>query len=122
MRLAENTGHKYRQKFAIWFWAPSHNFVGLSSQLRHVSTIEKILLNCSISPTCPYNTVNFGPLVAEIGLLGWSIPANFNGICILAVLLHGSLVVGVSQTLRRRTEDATYIRQGGHQIGHWPAF
>jgi len=27
MRLAENAGHKERQKIAIW--APSHNFVGL---------------------------------------------------------------------------------------------
>jgi len=30
--------------------------------------------------------------------------------------------VGVSQTLRRWTEGATYIRQGGHQAGHWPTF
>jgi len=27
-----------------------------------------------------------------------------------------------SQTLRRWTEDATYIRQGDHQVGHWPTF
>ena len=32
------------------------------------------------------------------------------------------LVVGVSQTLRRWTEGATYIRQGDHQVGHWPTF
>jgi len=30
------------------------------------------------------------------------------------------LVVGVSQTLRRSTEGATYVRQGGHQVGHCP--
>ena len=30
--------------------------------------------------------------------------------------------VGHSQTLRRRTEGATYIRQGGHHVGHWPTF
>jgi len=30
--------------------------------------------------------------------------------------------VGVSQTLRRLTEGATYIRQGDHQVGHWPTF
>jgi len=40
----------------------------------------------------------------------------------LAVLLHGTLVVSVSQTLRRWTEGATYIRQGGHHIGHSPTF
>jgi len=41
-------------------------------------------------------------------------PANFNVLRVLAALLHGTVVVGVSQTLRRRTEGATYIRQGGH--------
>ena len=37
----------------------------------------------------------------EIGLPVWSTPANFNGFRVLAALLHGTLVVGVSQTLRR---------------------
>jgi len=37
-------------------------------------------------------------------------------------LLRGTLVVGVSQTLRRWTEGATYIRQGGHHVGHWLTF
>ena len=41
---------------------------------------------------------------------------------ILAPLLHGTPAAGVSQTLRRWTEGATYIRQGGHQVGHWPTF
>jgi len=40
----------------------------------------------------------------------------------LAALLHGTLVVVVSQTLRRWTEGATYIWQGGHHVGHWPTF
>jgi len=40
----------------------------------------------------------------------------------LAALLHGTLVVCVSQTLRRWTEGAIYIRQGGHHVGHWPTF
>jgi len=30
--------------------------------------------------------------------------------------------VGVSQTLQRWTEGATYIRQGGHHVGYWPTF
>ena len=30
--------------------------------------------------------------------------------------------IGVSQTLRRWTEGTTYIRQGGHHVGHWPTF
>jgi len=35
---------------------------------------------------------------------------------------HSSPVVGISQTLRRRAEGVTYIRQGGHHVGHWPTF
>jgi len=46
------------------------------------------------------NTVNFGPLTAEIGSGVWGTPANFNGFRVLAALLHG-IVAGVSQTLRR---------------------
>jgi len=45
--------------------------------------------------------VNFGLLAAEIILLVWGTPANFNGFRVLAALLHGSQVVGVSETLRR---------------------
>jgi len=42
--------------------------------------------------------VNFGLLAAEIVSLVWGTPVNFNGFRILAALLHGTLVVGVSQT------------------------
>ena len=42
--------------------------------------------------------VNFGPLAAEIISLVWGTPGNFNGFRVLAALLHGTLVVGVSQT------------------------
>ena len=56
----------------------------ISSQLRHISTIGKNLLNSNIFPRCPYNMVNFGPLAAEIGSLAWGTPANFNGFRVLA--------------------------------------
>ena len=94
----------------------------VSSQLRHVSTIRKNLLNSNTSSTCSHNTANFGSLTAEIGLGVWDTPANFNGFRVLAALLHGTLVVGVRQTLRRWTDGATYIRQGSHHVGHWPTF
>ena len=42
--------------------------------------------------------VNFSPLAAEMCSLVWGTPANFNRFCILAVLLHGTVVVGVNQT------------------------
>ena len=45
--------------------------------------------------------VNFGPLAAEIVLLVWGTHANFKGFGVLAALLDATLVVGVSQTLRR---------------------
>jgi len=45
--------------------------------------------------------VNFGLLAAEICWQVWGTSANFNGFRVLAALLQGSLVVGVSQTLRR---------------------
>jgi len=45
--------------------------------------------------------VNFGPLAAEIVPVVWGTLPNFNGFCIWAALLHGTLVVGISQTLQR---------------------
>jgi len=66
--------------------------------------------------------VNFGALAAEIGSLVCGTPANFNGFRVLAALLHGTLVVGVSQTLHCWTEGAIYVRQGSHHIGYWLTF
>jgi len=66
--------------------------------------------------------VNFGLLTAEICWQVLGTPANFNGFHVLALLLHSTLVVGISQTLRRWAEGATYIRQGRHHVGHWLTF
>jgi len=82
---------------------------------------KKNLLSSNISSRRPHNMVNFGPLTAEIDWLVWGTP-YFNGYGILAVLLHGSQVVGVSQTLRRCKGGATYVWQGDHHVGHWPTF
>jgi len=59
---------------------------------------------------------DFGLLAAEIVSLVWGTPANFNEFHVLAALLHGTLVVGVSETLWHWTEGANYIRQGGHHV------
>jgi len=84
---------------------------------------EKSLLNSSVSPACPHDMVNFGPLAAEICWRVWGTPANFNGFRVLAELLHGTLVLGVNETLRHWTEaGASYIQQGGRHVGHWPTF
>jgi len=98
-RLAENTGRKKSSKIrrlgtiAQLCWA-------ISLQLRHTSTIGKNLLNSNISPTCPHNMVNFGPLTAEIGSVICGTPPNVNRFRVFAALPHSTLVVGVSQTLR----------------------
>jgi len=73
----------------------------ISSQLRHVLTIGKKLVKQQYLPHMPYNIVKFGLLAAEIVSLVWGTPANFNGFRVLAALLHGTLVLGVSETLRR---------------------
>ena len=59
---------------------------------------KKNLLSSNISSMCAHNMANFGPLGAEIVSLVWGTRANFNGFRVLAALLHGTLVVGVSQT------------------------
>jgi len=59
---------------------------------------KKKLAKQQCLPTCSHNMVNFGSLAVEIGSLVWGTPANFNGFRVLASLLHGSLVLGVSQT------------------------
>jgi len=44
--------------------------------------------------------VNFGTLAAKIVSLVWGTPGNFNGFRVMAAILHGTLVVGVGQTLQ----------------------
>jgi len=117
-RLAGNTG---RKKSPFW-----HHRTNLSGYIfgtkACVDNRKKNFLNSNTSSTCPGNMVNSGLLTAEIRWRVWGTPANFNGFRVLAPLLHGILVVGISQTLRRWTEGATYIRQGSHHVGHRPTF
>jgi len=68
---------------------------------------KRNLISSHISSTCPHHMVNFGPTAADIVSLVWGTPANFNGFHVLTALLHGTLVMGVSQTLRRWTDGAT---------------
>jgi len=83
-----------------------------SPKIRHLRTIAQLcealssqqrqsekLVKQQYLPTCPHNMVNFGPLAAEICWRVWGTPTNFNGFCLLAALLHGILVVGISQTV-----------------------
>jgi len=92
MRLAGNAGPKK---------SPSgHHRTTLSGYIfatkACINNRKKNLLNSDISPTRPHNMVNSGPLMAEIRSGVSGTPANFNGFRVLAALLHGTLVVGVS--------------------------
>jgi len=97
MWLAENTG---RKKLPF-----QHHCTTLSGCIfatkACIDNQKKNLLNSNTSSTCSHNIVNFGLLTAEICWQVWGTPANFNGFRVLAALLHGTLVVGVSQTLQR---------------------
>ena len=59
---------------------------------------------------------------------GWDLlaslghPYKFQRVLRLGSVTARHLVVGVSQTLWRWTEGATCVRQGDHQVGHWPTF
>ena len=123
-----NVLHVARWKYRTQKWCKNLGPIpqlcrAISSQLRHVSTIgKKNLLSSNICSRCPHNIVNFGLLAAEIVSGVWGTPATFNGSRVFAAFLYSSQVVSVSQTLRRWTEGATYVRQGDHHVGHWPTF
>jgi len=109
---------KKSPKIAIW--PPSHNFVGL--YLRNERTYrqsEKLVKQQYALHMSP----QYGELRPTSGWDRFTIlgtPPNFNGLRVLAALLHSSKVVGVSQTLRRWTEGATYVRQGDHHVAFIP--
>jgi len=99
-RLAENTGHKKVAKNRH-LGTIAQLCRAISSQLRHLSTIAKKLVNQQYVLQMSPRYGELGPLVAEIGPVVWGTTAYFNGFRVLATLLHGSPVVGVSQTLWR---------------------
>jgi len=98
-RLAENTGDKKSPKICL-LGTIAELSRAISSQVRHILTIRKKLLNNNISRTRFHNLVNLGRLAAEICWRVWGIPANFNGFRVLAALLHGIAAVGISQAFR----------------------
>jgi len=99
-------------------------FRAIASQLRHVSTIGKksVKQRCLLQMYSQYGELqptSGGDLLASLRH-----PCKFQRVSRLGSvsLLHSTLVVGISETLRRWTEGATYIRHGGHHVGHWPTF
>ena len=113
-RLAANAGPKNVDKNRHLGTIPQL-CRAISLQLRHVSTIgKKNLLSSNISPTCPHNMVNIGPLAAEICWRGWGTLANFNGFRVLTALLHGSQLVSVQPVIPYLTSTPKFTILWGH--------
>ena len=96
-RLAANVGPKKVAKNR-YLGTIAQLCRAISSELRHISTIEKKLVK---QQYLPHMSLQYSELAAEIISLVWGTPDNFNGFRVLAALLHGISIVGVSQTLRR---------------------
>jgi len=90
------------------------------SQLRHISTIGKILVKQQylLHMSSQYGELRPTSCWDHFGSLGH--PSYFQRLPRLGSVTARHVVVGVGQTLRRWTEGATYIRQGDHHVGHWP--
>jgi len=114
-RLAGNTE---RKKLPFW-----HHHTTLSGYMFGTKTCidnrKKNLLSSNTSSTCPDN-MDFGLLTAEICWRVWGTPANFNGFRILAALLHGTLAVGVSQTVA--LNRGRHLYSAGRPSRYWPTF
>jgi len=109
---AENTGCKNSPKIRH-MRTIAQLCRAISSQLTHVSTVGRKLVKQQYLPICRYNIVRFGPLAAEIGsIASLGHQDNFNWFRVLAVLLHGTVVVGV-------TRQQVASRPLG-QVGPWP--
>jgi len=76
------------QKVAIWAHRITLSGYIFATKAR-IDNQKENLLSSDMSSTCPRHMVNFGLLTAEICWRVWGTPANFDGFCVLAVLLHG---------------------------------
>jgi len=115
---------KYRtQNIAIL--EPSHNVVGLYLR-NYKARIDnrKKLLNSNIFCRCLYNIAKTSAYIlpAEICWRVWGIPANFKRFRVLAALLHGSLVVGVSQLRGVEQRAAPIFGRAAITLGIGPHF
>ena len=122
-QLAENTGCKKSPKIHH-LCTIAQVCQAISSQLRHISTVWKNLLNSNISSTCPHNT-SYGELrptsgwdrFVSLGHSSW-----FQRVSRLGSVTAQHCSMWASAKLRRWTEGATCIWQGGHHFGLWHTF
>jgi len=97
MWFAENTGCKKSPKIRhLGTITTSSGYIfGMKA---YIDSPKKNLLNSNISFSC-HNMADFGPVTAEIGLIVWGTPENFNGFCILPSLLQRHRLPEANQTL-----------------------
>jgi len=81
----------------------------------HIDNRKKNLLSSNMSSIC-LHMVNFGPLAAE-SVYQFGHPYKIQQRLRLGSVTAGQSSVSDSQTLRRWTEGATYVRQGDHHVG-----
>jgi len=98
MWLAENAGRKKSPKNGH-LCTIAQLCRAISSQLRHISTIRKNVLNSNVSSTCSHSMVNFGLLTAVIVSEVLGIPADFSRLRVLISLLHRRRSTEVNETL-----------------------
>jgi len=87
-RLAENAGPKKVAKIRQLGTIAQTVWLYLRNQGTYRQS-EKNLLSSNMSSRCSHNMVNIGPLMADINPVVWGTRANFNGLRVLAALLHG---------------------------------
>ena len=88
------TRWKYRTRKNRYLRTIAQLHRAMCSQLRHVSTIGKNLLNSNIFSRCPHNMANFGPLTAEIGSGVWGTPCKFQWISRLGFITAAMSLTG----------------------------
>jgi len=105
------------------FWAPQRISTGFASWLRYCSYVAqrkptKLCTMFGRLGSAGTLRIRFRGLLPHNGILQVQ-----NSLCvqvlrspILALLLHGTRVLGVRQTLRRSAKGATYTRQGGYHV------
>jgi len=102
------------------FWHHRTTLSGCTFAAKTCINNRKNLLNIDTSSTRPHNLVNFGLLMAEVCWRVWGTTGNFNGFRVLAALLHGTLVVGVSQTAALNRGRHLYLAGRPSRLGIGP--
>jgi len=120
-QLAENAGTKKSPKIGH-LGTIAQLCRAISLEQRHVSTIGKSLLNSNTSSACPDTMVNLQPTNGWDLLASLRHPCKFQWVSRLGSITARHSSSGRQPNFAAFNRGATYIRQGGHHVGHWPTF